>query len=94
MDENSKDFAIQNGLKFTEIFDKNGRLVNCGEQISGKSKQEAFVGVCELLRSAKSGGYLTSFKLNDWCISRQRKWGAPIPIVYSEDGKVKINKLG
>uniref|UniRef100_A0A3Q3W5I7 leucine--tRNA ligase n=1 Tax=Mola mola TaxID=94237 RepID=A0A3Q3W5I7_MOLML len=52
------------------------------DQFSGLTRQQAFDSITQKAREQKVGGYLTSSKLRDWLISRQRYWGTPIPVVH------------
>lgn len=59
----------------------NNKIVNSGE-LSGLCPEEARQQVAQRLLEARAGGYITSAKLKDWLISRQRYWGTPIPIIH------------
>jgi leucyl-tRNA synthetase len=68
----------------------DGLLVNSG-QFDGLPKVEAIVKVTEWLREQGKADFSVNYKLRDWLLSRQRYWGAPIPIVYCEDcGEVPV----
>ncbi|XP_072250690.1 leucine--tRNA ligase, mitochondrial [Leuresthes tenuis] len=56
-------------------------LIN-SEEFSGLTREQAFDSVTKKAREQKVGGHLTSSKLRDWLISRQRYWGTPIPVVH------------
>ncbi|XP_054477694.1 probable leucine--tRNA ligase, mitochondrial [Anoplopoma fimbria] len=56
-------------------------LIN-SEEFSGLTREQAFVSITQKAREQKLGGHLTSSKLRDWLISRQRYWGTPIPVVH------------
>ena len=53
-------------------------------QSNGKTNAEAFSGICDWMESQGFGKRTVSYKLRDWLISRQRYWGAPIPIIYCD----------
>jgi leucyl-tRNA synthetase len=66
---------------FTE--NTGGRLVNSG-QFDDMPVPEAKRAITEWLASRGHGRAVVNFRLHDWCISRQRYWGPPIPIIYCE----------
>ena len=66
-----------------EAFTEKGILGDSG-WLSELTSQEAFGEIAEFLRKNSAGGTRTNYRLRDWGISRQRYWGAPIPIVYCE----------
>ncbi|MDR3604715.1 MAG: leucine--tRNA ligase [Syntrophaceae bacterium] len=65
----------------TEAYVDQGTLINSGEfngidNVSGKK------AISEKLKSMNLGGPTINYRLRDWGISRQRYWGAPIPIIH------------
>ncbi|XP_023275639.1 probable leucine--tRNA ligase, mitochondrial [Seriola lalandi dorsalis] len=72
-------------LRWTTVLDsdQDGKqtLIN-SDEFSGLSREEAFDAITQKAREHKVGGHLTSSKLRDWLISRQRYWGTPIPVVH------------
>lgn len=70
-----------------EAFTEKGHLINSGE-FDGLSSSEAFTAIAEKLAAAGCGEVTTNYRLRDWGVSRQRYWGAPVPIVY-QDGEAK-----
>lgn len=60
-----------------------GELINSGEFNTLKS-DEAKIKITEFLKEKGLGDFKTSYRLRDWLVSRQRYWGAPIPIIYCD----------
>ncbi|MGO8947018.1 MAG: leucine--tRNA ligase [Ktedonobacterales bacterium] len=67
-----------------------GVMVNSG-QFDGTHADEAISKVTRYLEERGVGQFMVSYRLRDWPISRQRYWGAPIPIIYCpEHGAVPV----
>ena len=97
-DERDFEFAERFGLEIRQVVepadgsavelpyvDKTGeaRSVNSA-QFSGMKTPEAVKAIVEWLEAESLGEATVGYRLRDWLLSRQRYWGAPIPIVYCD----------
>ncbi|MDD5451783.1 MAG: leucine--tRNA ligase [Desulfovibrionales bacterium] len=67
----------------TEAYVEEGAMVNSG-QFDGMNSNEAKKAIIRHLETTGLGKKAVSYRLRDWGISRQRYWGAPIPIIYCD----------
>lgn len=68
-------------------YTEKGVLFDSGE-FDGLEFQAAFDAIAAKLEAEGKGTKTVNFRLRDWGVSRQRYWGAPIPMITTEDGEV------
>lgn len=79
-----------NGEEMTEAFAAEGIMRN-SDRFNGLDNKEAIKVMTKYAEDNGFGKKKVNFRLRDWLISRQRYWGAPIPVVYCEKcGTVEI----
>ena len=69
--------------KMTEAYEDEGVLIN-SDKFDGQKNIRAMDTIADHMEKEKIGARAVHYKLRDWLISRQRYWGAPIPVVYCE----------
>lgn len=102
-DERDHEFALKYGLPISQViaprvdqdidvqiaaFTEKGLLVNSGE-FTGMSSEEAFDAIAARLESLGRGNTKVNYRLRDWGVSRQRYWGAPIPMLTDAKGEAQ-----
>jgi len=98
-DQRDFEFAKKYGIAIKQvIFAKDGENDDCSRQaytvkgllknsgqFDGLTSEQAFIAIWEALEKAQKGLRKINFRLRDWGVSRQRYWGAPIPVIYCDD---------
>ncbi len=96
-DERDYAFALRYGLEIRKVVEPEkgadapeneaytgpGTLINSAP-FNGLTVEEAIEAISEDLKEKGQGGASVTYRLRDWLISRQRFWGAPIPMIHCE----------
>ncbi len=71
------------GGELEQAYTETGTMVNSG-QFDSLPSEQGFEAICDYMEEKGWGKRTVSYRIRDWLISRQRYWGAPIPIVYCD----------
>ena len=98
-DQRDFDFALKFSLPIRQVVSPDGRLwdatpdeayggegllVNSGDFDGLPAKEEGISAITGRLVDQGLAEFKTNYRLRDWCVSRQRYWGPPIPIIYCD----------
>jgi leucyl-tRNA synthetase len=69
----------------SQVQEDEGKITN-SDFLNGLEIKDATQKIMDYMEENKMGKRVTTYRLRDWLISRQRYWGTPIPIVYDPEG--------
>ena len=81
--------VLEGGDISKEAYVQDGTHIN-SEFLNGLNKQDAINKIISWLEERKIGTKKINYKLREWIFARQRYWGEPIPIVFTEDNKIHV----
>ena len=89
-DERDQEFAEKFELPIVQVVDEDENMIHSGE-FDGLNTSDARERIVRWLEEKGVGTAKTTFKIRDWSVSRQRYWGAPIPIINCPtDGQMLV----
>jgi len=80
----SVDGSLVDFSQAEEAYGGEGRLVNSSRFDGLLAKEEGVAAVTNWLLEQGQAEFKINYRLRDWCVSRQRYWGPPIPIIYCD----------
>lgn len=81
--------VLEGGDISKEAFTEDGVHINSGS-LNGLNKQDAIDKIINWLEEKGIGHKKVNYKMREWIFARQRYWGEPIPIVFTEDNKIHV----
>ena len=103
-DQRDFEFAKKYNIKIRQVIDtgegkleklnaalvEKGLLINSGEDLDGLNFDEAFEKISNQATRNNFGSKKVNYRLKNWGISRQRKWGAPIPMMINKENSSDV----
>ncbi|MDR1656477.1 MAG: leucine--tRNA ligase [Deltaproteobacteria bacterium] len=97
-DTRDHEFAVKFGLPIIQVvageggeldvsaqaYVGDGKLINSAQFNGLWAKTDGIQAITSWLAESGRGRFTTNYRLRDWCVSRQRYWGPPIPIIYCD----------